>query len=340
MRTIPTARTPDPRAAPALRWGVLGTGWIAEKFAIALQRNTTQQVYAVGSRSRVGAQAFAARVGAPTAYGSYEALVSDPRVDVVYVATPHNYHHAHGLLAIAAGKPVLIEKPIAVSAQQAGELAAAATAAGVLCMEAFWTLFLPKYDVLGQLVGDLGVDTVLADMGECFPPEHRIFDARLAGGPLFDMGTYPLSLALWALGDPASISAYGAPTDQGGYGEINGALSIAMQATGGGLASLYTSIVAATPTTATLAGPGHTIVIDGPFYQPGGFTVTTPDGARVRYDEEPVAHEGGLHFQAAAVARHVAAGELGSAIRPMSDAVRLLRVMDEVRRQVGIALPL
>ena len=70
MPTIPTARTPDPRAAPALRWGVLGTGWIAEKFAIALQRNTTQQVYAVGSRSRVGAQAFAARVGAPTAYGS------------------------------------------------------------------------------------------------------------------------------------------------------------------------------------------------------------------------------------------------------------------------------
>lgn len=335
MLTLPTARTPDPREAPALRWGILGTGWIASKFVTALGRHTTQQVAAVGSRSQDSADRFAAQVGAATAYGSYEALVADPEIDIIYVATPHNHHHPNALLAIDAGKHVLIEKPIAISEREAQEIADRAAAAGVFCMEAFWTLFLPKYDVLAQLLPDIGVDTVLADMGEYFEPDHRIFDAALAGGPLFDMGTYPLSFAMWALGDPAEVTAYGAPAPNG----INGQLAIAMRAQAGGVAALHTSIVGETPTTGTLAGPDHTIVIDGPFYQPGGFTLTTRAGERMRYDEERVAHEGGLHFQAAEVARRIAAGETGSPVRPLTDSIRLLRVMDDIRAQVGIALP-
>lgn len=335
MRALPAARTLDPREAPSLRWGILGTGWIAEKFTTALRRNTTQQVYAVGSRSQESADRFAAAVGAPTAYGSYAALVADPDVDVIYVATPHNLHHEHALLAITAGKHVLIEKPIAITEAEAQEIANRAAAAGVFCMEAFWTLFLPKYDVLGLLLADLAVDAVLADMGEYFTPDHRIFDPALAGGPIFDMATYPLSIAMWALGDPASLSAYGAPAPNG----INGQLAITMQAARGGVAALHTSIIGETPTTATFAGLDHTIVVDGPFYQPGGFTLTTRTGDRLRYDEDKVAHEGGLHFQAAAVARHIAAGETSSPIRPLADSIRLLRVMDEIRRQVGIPNP-
>ncbi|GAA1805102.1 Gfo/Idh/MocA family oxidoreductase [Nostocoides veronense] len=335
MPSLPVARTLDPREAPALRWGILGTGWNAEKFTTALRRHTTQQVYAVGSRTQASADRFAAAVGAPVAHGTYEALVADPHVDIIYVATPHNFHHEHALLAIAAGKHVLIEKPIAVSESEAQDIANRAAAAGVFCMEAFWTLFLPKYDVLTQLMADMAIDAVLADMGEYFTLDHRIFDPALAGGPIFDMATYPLSIALWALGDPAQISANGAPAPNG----INGQLAITMESTRGGLAALHTSIVGETPTTATFAGLDATIVVDGPFYQPGGFTYTTRAGARLRYDEERSAHEGGLHFQAAAVARHIAAGETSSPVRPLADSIRLLRVMDEIRAQVGIPLP-
>jgi predicted dehydrogenase len=138
--TLPAPRRPDPLDVPALRWGVLGTGWIAERFVRALQTSTTQQVVAVGSRTQASAERFAAAAGTLTAHGSPEALVADPGVDVVYVATPHQAHRAGALLAIDAAKHVLVEKPLGLDAAQAEEVAAAATA-GVFCMEAMWTLF-------------------------------------------------------------------------------------------------------------------------------------------------------------------------------------------------------
>ncbi|HPF82248.1 Gfo/Idh/MocA family protein [Nostocoides australiense] len=335
MLQLPAARTPDPREAPSLRWGILGTGWIADKFVTALQRNTTQQVHAVGSRSQEGADRFASAVGASAAYGSYEALVADPDVDIIYVATPHNHHHANAVLAIDAGKHVLIEKPIAISEAEAQDIADRAAAAGVFCMEALWTLFLPKYDVLRQLLDDMVVDTVLADMGEYFTPDHRIFRADLAGGPLYDMATYPLSFAMWALGDPERIAAAGTPAPNG----INGQLAMQLVGADGGVAALHCSIIGETPTTGVIASADRTITIDGPFYQPGGFTVTTRGGESARYDEEPVAHEGGLHFQAAEVARLITAGARESDVRPLAHSIRLLRVMDAIREQVGIPLP-
>lgn len=334
MLTLPIARTLDPREAPSLRWGILGTGWIAEKFSSALRQHTTQRVHAVGSRTKDSADRFAAAVGASAAYGSYEALVADPEVDVVYVATPHNYHYAHALLAIEAGNHVLIEKPIAVSEAQARGIAAAAGEAGVFCAEALWTLFLPKYDVLRQLLADVEVQTVLADMGEYFTPDHRIFDPALAGGPIFDMCTYPLSFAMWAMGSPEHITAAGTPALNG----VNGQLAMQL-GNANAVAALHASIINETPTTGVIASADQSIIIDGPFYQPGGFTVTTRSGERARYDEPASAHEGGLHFQAADLARRVVAGETESAIRPLADSVQLLRVMDEIRRQVGIPLP-
>src|SRR5690348_15474465 len=122
--TMPASRVPDPMGAPPLRWGVLGTGWIAERFAGALDRNTRQEVVAVGSRTVESAKDFAGRVGVDRAHGSYEDLVGDDEVDVVYVATPHNFHHRHALLALDAGKHVLVEKPLALNAAQAREIAA------------------------------------------------------------------------------------------------------------------------------------------------------------------------------------------------------------------------
>ena len=116
---LPTPRTPDPMQAPSLRWGVLGPGWIAERFVTAVQRSTTQQVVAVGSRTLQRSAEFADRFDVATAHGSYQALVSDPAVDVIYVATPHNAHFPCAALAVEAGKHVLVEKPIGLNAGEA-----------------------------------------------------------------------------------------------------------------------------------------------------------------------------------------------------------------------------
>jgi predicted dehydrogenase len=207
--------------APALRWGILGTGWIAERFVHALRTSTTQQVVAVGSRTQASAERFAGAAGVLTAHGSPKALVADPGVDVVYVATPRQAHRSSALLAIAAGKHVLVEKPLGLDAAQAEEVAAAAATAGMFCMEALWTLFLPRFDVVRQVLeqglpGD--VRTVLADHGERFDPPHRILDPAMAGGSLLDLGCH-LNTDLVALTrlriDPASRAYAERRTAQG-----------------------------------------------------------------------------------------------------------------------------
>ncbi len=291
VRALPAARTPDPRNAPGLRWGVLGTGWIADKFVTALQKHSTQRIAAVGSRSLDSAGEFAQRLGVERAYGSYEELVSDPGVDVVYVATPHNAHVSHALLALEAGKHTLVEKPLALNADQGQRIADAARSRGLFCMEAYWTAFLPKYDVLRQLIGTelVGeITAVVADFGEWFSPAHRIHRPELAGGPMLDLGTYLISFVLDAVGPPDRIVAWGTKTETGVMGQTAMLLSRRDQQ-----AVLHTTILANTPTTATIAGTAATIDIDGPFYQPGGFTLTGTDGAtRLRYDEPRIGHEG------------------------------------------------
>src|SRR6185369_4576949 len=117
--SLPTPRTPDPLSAPSLRWGIIGPGWIAERFVGAVQRNTGQRVLAVGSRPAERSAAFAAKHGIERYYASYDALLADSEIDVVYVATPHNAHYPCAKLAIAAGKHTVVEKPLALNAVQA-----------------------------------------------------------------------------------------------------------------------------------------------------------------------------------------------------------------------------
>ncbi|HET7477383.1 MAG TPA: Gfo/Idh/MocA family oxidoreductase [Dermatophilaceae bacterium] len=337
---LPPARTPDPMAAPPLRWGVLGTGWIADRFVAALLKGTRQQVVAVGSRSAGPGGDFAARHGIARSHASYAALVADPAVDVVYVATPHPKHLDHALLAISAGKHVLVEKPLALNAAQGRTIAAAASRAGVFCMEAMWTFFLPKFDVIDQLLADgaLGrVSAVVADFGESFEATHRIMRADLAGGPLLDLGTYPIAFALKVIGVPRVVRAVGTAHPDAPSG-VNGQLGVLLGDGNQRQAVIHTSILGSTPTGATVVGGDASLVIEGPFYQPGGFTVTATDGRRLHYREEPAAHAG-LFWQAAELARCVAAGQTGSPRRPLADSIATLAVMDEVRRQVGIVFP-
>ena len=337
-QALPTARTPDAAAAPALRWGVLGTGWIAERFVRSLQRNTRQQITAIGSRDAERSAAFAARLGVPRSHGSYAGLVADSSIDVVYIATPHNTHLPAARLALEAGKHVLVEKPLALNAGQATEIAQLAAGRRLFCMEALWTFFLPKFDIVRQILdsGALGeIHTVLADHGEHFTADHRIMRLDLAGGPLLDLGTYPVSFATWVLGAPTRILAAGQPHPNG----VNGQASAVLLDAHGNQAQVHTTLFSNTPTTATVAGTSATLTLPGPFYQPGDLVLSSAAGdRRLAYTEPRTAHDA-LYFEAAEVARCIGADLLESPIRPMADSVETLRVMDEIRGQLGIVFP-
>ena len=325
--SLPSSRVSPSIDAPPLRWGVMGTGWIAERFVTALRQHTRQVSHAVGSRSAASAATFAADHGLPVAHGSYDDLVGDPSVDVVYVATPHNHHLDAALAAIAAGKHVVVEKPLGVNADEAERIASAARRRGVYCVEAMWTLFLPKFDVLRQLVDDGAVGqplSVVADLGEWFDDSHRIRRADLAGGAMLDLGTYPVSLATWVLGEPADVVALATRA-----GDVTAQFGTVLRSPTGAIATLYSSIDSATPTTATIAGTEGEIVLDGPFYMPGRFTVRDRRGTQLVWDEPAVGHEG-LHFEAAAFAWDIAHGREESPIRPLQASIETLRTMDRI----------
>ncbi len=332
--SLPAPRTPDPRQAPPLRWGILGTGWIAQRFTESLQAHTTQRVVAVGSRSQTSADRFAGRFGIPRAHSSYDALVADDGVDVIYVATPHNHHFPDAMRAIHAGKHVLIEKPIGLNADQARQIQREAGAQQVMAMEALWTLFLPKFDIVRQLLldGALGlIHTVFADHGQYFESDHRILRRDLAGGPMLDLMTYPASFANWVLGVPREIIArtMWAPSD------VTGQTAIMLVHDDGAQAMLHSSVLGRTPTTSAICGAEGMITFDGDFYMPGNFTASDRTGRELHHTEPAVAHVGGLHFQAAEMARRIGAGELVSPIRPLEESIQTMDIMDEARRQIG-----
>jgi predicted dehydrogenase len=184
-----------------VRWGIIGTGGIARAFAADLALTDSGTVVAVGSRSLATAERF----GAGRPHGSYEALVNDPEVDAVYVATPHPMHHAAARLALEAGKPALVEKAFTMNAAEARDLVALARERGVFLMEAMWTRFLPHMAEIRRLLADgaLGeLVTVTADHGQWFAqdPAFRLFAPELGGGALLDLGVYPVSFASMVLG--------------------------------------------------------------------------------------------------------------------------------------------
>ena len=309
--SLPPARTPPSIDAPPLRWGILGTGWIARRFVGAMRQNTRQDVYAVGSRSLESARAFAVDAGVEPGrcYGSYEELVGDTEVDVVYVATPHHLHVEHALLSLSAGRNTFVEKPIGLNDGEVLRMTAAAAESGLFLREALWSAYLPKFDVIRQLLDDevLGtIHSVQADMGEYFPADHRIMRADLAGGARHDLLTYPLWFARWVLGPLETVQdlATPAPPTLSPDG-VEGQIAVVQRNAAGAVAVLFASVLGDTPTTATVVGSQATLRLDGPFYQPGGFSLRSHDGRELRYDEPQIAHEG-LHYEAAAVARALA----------------------------------
>jgi len=334
---------PDPREAPPIRWGILGAGHIASRFVTAVQQHTQGQVVAVGSRNRERGAAFAAahRIGTGHRIGAvhegYAALVADPAVDVVYVATPHSEHREHALLAIAAGKHVLVEKAFTRNALEAVEVIQAARAAGVFLMEAMWTRFLPHVAALRQVVerGEIGdVVRVEADFGGSPPynPTDPNFNPALAGGALLDLGVYPIAFAQDLLGTPTGVTAVGTLAGTG----VDVESTVTLDFEGRAQAIARSSFLADTPRTAVVIGTDGRIDVDPEFYAPTTFTVTRRDGTRTRF-EEPV--DGGMQFEAAEVARCIAAGRTESPRVSWQSTLDVMRTLDAARGQLGVVYP-
>ncbi len=336
-KTLPTTRTPDPAGAPPLRWGILAPGGIARAFAKALREHTRQEVYAVGSRSPQKADAFARDFGATRAYDSYEALVSDPQVEAVYVASPHSHHAEHARLAIEADKPVLVEKAFARTAAEARGVVAAAREAGVPLMEAMWTRFLPHVDVIRQLLADgtLGeLETLQADHGQwfAFDPTHRLYSPALAGGAMLDLGVYPVSFAHFVLGRPGRLVSRVIRTETGVDRQVSAVLD-GYENHPHAHALINTTLAARTPTVASIGGSEARVELPGPFYCPQPVTLIGRDDSRLTSAEPTIRFAGGLSFEAAHFAQLVADGRLESPLLPLDETLEIMDVMDALVSQ-------
>lgn len=324
-------------SAPAYRWGILGAGGIARKLADAVNNHTASTVVAVAAASSLErAQAFADEESVAKAYGSYEELVADPDVDIVYVATTHNNHHEPALLAINAGKHVLVEKSFTQNEAQAQLIVDAARAKGVFVMEAMWARHLPHMYAVREIVarGDIGdIVSLSADHGQYLTHVDRMVRPDLAGGALLDLGIYPVAFAHDILGVPEQITAVGRLRDTGVDGQISMVFDYPSK---GAQASLTTTMEARTPVVAHVAGAKGRIELADMFYAPTVVTVTPFEGEAWTFDGVV---ENGFQYEAAEVARRVAAGDTESPLHTLDQSLELMRILDEIRAQVGVVYP-
>jgi predicted dehydrogenase len=320
------------------RWGILASGGIAQAFARDLSYFNNHIVAAVGSRSQESADAFAAEFPGCAAYSSYEALVADPSLDAIYVASPHPYHVSNTVLALNAGKPVLCEKPFTINAAEAREMKAAADANGVALMEAMWARFLPHMHKVREILasGILGqIWAVEADHGQRLSdyanPRH--WEPSLGGGALLDLGIYPISFAHMVLGVPNKISASATFTDKG----VDASSSVIFDYKDGAQAILTSNMMVSTPCRATICGTLGKIEIDRTFYNPASMRVIMHDGTTTEYPSDYKGH--GLREQAAEFERVVRNGEKSSSILTPDESILIMESLDEVRRQIGLIYP-
>ncbi|NNH04873.1 Gfo/Idh/MocA family protein [Microbacterium ulmi] len=321
-----------------LRWGILGPGSIARGFASDL-RVAQRSIVAVGSRSRDSAKAFAADFGVPRAHGSYEALVADPDVDIVYIATPHAFHAEQAVLALEAGKHVLVEKPFTLTSAEAARVRDVAAERGLLAMEAMWTRYLPHMTRIREIVaaGTLGdIRLVTADHTQRISsdPAHRLNALELGGGALLDLGIYPISFAWDVLGAPVAIAAAARLGETGADTEVATILTHAS----GALSTSVSGSRSAGPNTAHVLGTQARIDIDRTWYATTSFRVVAPDGTVLEEYASDV-EGGGMQYQALAAERYVAAGATDSDILPIDETVAIMGTLDAVRGMIGVHYP-
>ena len=330
-----------------LRWGFIGNGWIANVIAGDF-KVAGLKIQAVGARTQDKANEFAKKWGIPNRHDSYEKLVNDPEVDIVFVATPHPFHERDVLLAINAGKHVLAEKPFALNAKQATAMRDAAKAKGVFLMEAMWTRHLPVQVEIQRIIksGMIGeVRYVQADHSQNLSEVPRIWDPELAGGTMLDLGVYPINFICRILGIPSKIIARGDLTDR----KVDESISVIFEYSNGKRATFFTCASVAGPNDASIIGSKGRIEIARPAWEQTFIKVFNNENEEIHYfagalggaGREAAGPDGtGRQHQAIELERCVKEGLLESPVMPVSESVAIMKVMDEIRAQIGVKYPM
>jgi len=321
-----------------INWGILGTGRIATKFAQGLGSAPRARLLAVGSRAETSAREFARRFDVPRPYASYEALVADPNLDVIYISSPHALHFEHTLLALQAGKPVLCEKPFTLNESEARRLVEEARQRDLFLMEGMWTRFFPLMDSLQTLLseGALGeLQMLAADLGirRTIESRERLFRPDLGGGALLDVGVYPVSFASLLFGEPERIASM---AQFGTYG-VDERAGVVLGYPGGELVSLYMAIRTETPKEAILLGTQGMIRIHANFVIPTRMTVSIQGKPEYLIEEHMVGN--GMHHEAEEVMRCIEQGRRESERMPLDESVAVMRTLDRIREQWDFRYP-
>ena len=338
LARLPEPQLIDPASVPSLRWGIFGTGWISEEFATSTTKHTGQHIVTIASRSAGSAERFAATFGLPEFDESYEALAARDDIDAIYVATRPGDHLEHALIAINAGKHVLVEKPITFTPDDASALFAAAKHAGVFIMEAMWNRYLPQASIVRQIIANGLVGTpelILVDFCQDQTADPRKW-TREHGPIMFDMGIYPISLTLEFLGYPETVRAIGSLHESGTEAEA----TVVMSYASGARAVFTLSGLVHAPHHATIAGSDGVIEYGTPFVVPSGISLMptgfNQPGETWVDDLGPAGHQG-LSYQATAFAKFVSEGLTESPWHPHEQSVQALQLAEEIVRQLGVA---
>jgi predicted dehydrogenase len=318
-----------------IRWGIVGPGRIAEKVTGDFRDVEGAEPVAVASRSAARAQEFAARHGLARAYGSYAEILTDPDIDVLYVATPHAQHHALALAALRAGKALLVEKSFTATTAGAAEVIDLARGTGIFVMEAMWTRFQPAVVALRELVADgaIGeVRSVQADLGVAreYEPTDRLFDLALGGGALLDLGVYVVSFAQMLLGTPERVVAAGSLFPSG----VDAEASLLLDHGDGRTATLTTSLRQALPGQARVFGTEGWIDVLPRFHHPQTIVLHRA-GAEPETITRP-ATGGGYAHELIEVTECLRAGRSESAVMPLADTLAVQSVLGEAADQLGV----
>lgn len=320
------------------RWGIVGPGGIARKFANAVSHLENATLQAVASTNLQRAQDFAQEHAVPNAYGSYEQLYRDDTVDLVYVATTHNFHCQNTLDALNAKKHVLCEKPMAVNAVQAQQMINAAQKNNVFLMEAMWTRFLPMMVEVRKIIdnGTIGQPQLLyADFGFKFEhdPKNRLYNPEIAGGALLDLGIYCHCLASMLFGKPKSISSTIKMADTG----VDERSTVVLDYGSGKMAVLFQAIDLNTPKEALIIGTEGSIKLHPLWLAGSEYTLTLNDGTEKRYNAET--HENGFIYQIRAVQESIEAGQTQCSLMPLAETLAVAETMDTLRAQWNFKYP-
>ncbi len=310
-------------------WALLSAAKIAHKFADGLKELPNAHRYAVAARSWERAEAFRAQHGFERAYGSYEEMLADPNVDVVYIATTNNMHFEHTMMCLEAGKAVLCEKPFASNLPQVQQMVAKAKEKNVFLMEALYSRFLPcMMQFKAEMErGTIGKPLLLqCNFGFIAPfdPNHRIYNPALGGGSIPDIGIYPIFVAIYLFGTPEEIKVCSVPAPTG----TDLTTSVLFKHKGGEISMLTSSFAMILSNEAILYGDGGHLKLHEMFSKPTRLSGKWNDGNKAEFPVHSIGN--GYNYEAAEVMACLDKGQLESQAMSWQFSLDLMTVLDEV----------